>query len=101
MLVSKLTERLLSSGQNENERFYGQRIGVADILAGKARHPPPEIKMLMETVKAAEGRSDVDEGMMQELEDQPAPADLELQAPQRQCLAFQNQMTRIHLEFLL
>lgn len=66
---------------DENERFYGERIGVADILAGKARHAPYEIKMLMETVKAAEGRTDVDEGLMLELEDQPAPADLEIQSP--------------------
>jgi hypothetical protein len=50
-------------------------------LAGKARHPPYEIKMLMETVKAAEGRTDVDEGLMLELDDQPAPADLEIQSP--------------------
>ncbi|KAE8443723.1 hypothetical protein EG329_001403 [Mollisiaceae sp. DMI_Dod_QoI] len=66
---------------DENERFYGQKIGVADILAGKARHPPYEIKMLMETVKAAEGRSDVDKAMMAELADELAPADLELQSP--------------------
>jgi hypothetical protein len=66
---------------DENERFYGQRIGVADILAGKARHPPYEIKMLMETVKAAEGRSDVDRGMMEELEDQPAPGDVNVVSP--------------------
>ncbi|KAH8667376.1 hypothetical protein BGZ60DRAFT_377732 [Tricladium varicosporioides] len=66
---------------DENERFYGQRIGVADILAGKARHPPYEIKMLMETVKAAEGRSDVDAGMMEELEGQPAPGDVDVVSP--------------------
>lgn len=66
---------------DENEKFYGERIGVADILAGKARHPPYEIKMLMETVKAAEGRTDVDQGLMLELENQPAPADLEIQSP--------------------
>lgn len=66
---------------DENERFYGERIGVADILAGKARHPPYEIKMLMETVKAAEGRSDVDKGMMEELEDQPAPGDVNVEEP--------------------
>ena len=66
---------------DENERFYMQRIGVADILAGKARHPPHEIKMLMETVKAAEGRTDVDEGLLLELDDQPAPADMEIQSP--------------------
>lgn len=66
---------------DENERFYGQRIGVADILAGKARHPPYEIKMLMETVKAAEGRNDVDKAMMLQLADELAPADVELQSP--------------------
>ena len=37
--------------------------------------------MLMETVKAAEGRTDVDEGLMLELEGQPAPADLEITSP--------------------
>ncbi|KAL2065528.1 hypothetical protein VTL71DRAFT_3198 [Oculimacula yallundae] len=66
---------------DENERFYGERIGVADILAGKARHPPYEIKMLMETVKAAEGRNDVDRSIMGQLDDQPAPADFELEEP--------------------
>lgn len=45
------------------------------------RHPPYEIKMLMETVKAAEGRSDVDRSMMDLLEDQPAPGDLEIEEP--------------------
>jgi hypothetical protein len=66
---------------DENERFYGQKIGVADILAGKARHPPYEIKMLMETVKAAEGRSDFDRGVMAELADQPAPGDVNVESP--------------------
>jgi hypothetical protein len=66
---------------DENERFYGQKIGVADILAGKARHPPYAIKMLMETVKAAEGRGDVDRAMMEELADQPAPGDVNLESP--------------------
>ncbi|KAI9746758.1 MAG: hypothetical protein M1818_000473 [Claussenomyces sp. TS43310] len=65
---------------DENEKFYGERIGVGDILAGKARHPPHGIKMLMETVKAAEGRSDVDQEMMEVLEDQPAPGDVEVEA---------------------
>ncbi|KAG9233148.1 LAS seventeen-binding protein-like protein [Amylocarpus encephaloides] len=66
---------------DENERFYGERIGVADILAGKARHPPYEIKMLMETVKAAEGRTDFDRDMMEVLEDQPAPGDVDVVSP--------------------
>lgn len=66
---------------DENARFYGETVGVADILAGKARHPPPEIKMLMETLKAAEGRTDVDEELMEELEGQPAPGDVNVDAP--------------------
>jgi hypothetical protein len=37
--------------------------------------------MLMETVKAAEGRSDVDSSMMDALNDEPAPADFELTTP--------------------
>ncbi|KAH8802808.1 LAS seventeen-binding protein-like protein [Xylogone sp. PMI_703] len=66
---------------DENERFYGERIGVNDILAGKARHPPPEIRMLMETLKAAEGSTDVDQELMEELEGQPAPGDVNVDAP--------------------
>ncbi len=37
--------------------------------------------MLMETVKAAEGRGDVDRSMMEELDDQPAPGDVDVEAP--------------------
>ncbi|PTD06633.1 LAS seventeen-binding protein 3 [Fusarium culmorum] len=66
---------------DENARFYGQEgIGVADILAGKVK-PPPETKMLMETLKAAEGRTDVNRELMEELEGQPAPGDVEVAAP--------------------
>ncbi|KAI9642485.1 hypothetical protein NHQ30_009290 [Ciborinia camelliae] len=66
---------------DENERFYGQRIGVADILAGKVRNVPFETRLLMETVKAAEGRDDVDTMMLDQLKDEPAPGDVDLQAP--------------------
>ena len=45
---------------DENERFYNDKIPVADILAGKVRHPPPEINTLMQTIKAAQGDTDVD-----------------------------------------
>ena len=61
---------------DENERFYGERIGVADILAGKARHPPREIKTLMATVKAAQGDMDVDESALPG--DEPTPGDYEV-----------------------
>lgn len=65
---------------DENARFYAQTIGVADILAGKVRHPPPEIRKLMETLKAAEGRTDVDAAIMEELDGEPAPGDVDVEA---------------------
>ncbi|KAF2169216.1 hypothetical protein M409DRAFT_64957 [Zasmidium cellare ATCC 36951] len=49
---------------DENERFYGQKISVQDILAGKARHPPYEVKRLMETIKAAQGDTNFDASMI-------------------------------------
>ena len=66
---------------DENKRFYGEPVGVDDILAGRVRHRPPELKMLMETLKAAEGRSDVDSELMEELEGQPAPGDVDIEEP--------------------
>ncbi|KAI4180560.1 MAG: hypothetical protein L6R41_007166 [Letrouitia leprolyta] len=61
---------------DENERFYGERIKVADILAGKARHPPWEIRTLMATIKAAQG-DQVDENTLPSAE--PTPGDMELE----------------------
>lgn len=60
---------------DENERFYGQRIGVKDILAGNVQYPPLEVKRLLETIKAAQGDTDVDESI---LPDQPPPSDYEI-----------------------
>lgn len=49
---------------DENERFYGERISVTDILAGKTKRPPDSIKTLIQTIKAAQGDSDVDESLI-------------------------------------
>lgn len=65
---------------DENERFYGEKVSVANILAGKVRFVPRETKMLLETLKLAEGRSDYDQELMEELEDQPAPGDVEVES---------------------
>lgn len=65
---------------DENERFYGERIGVADILAGKARHVPYTTKSLMETIKAAQGDSDIDEAALPDAE---APGDMEIEKAER------------------
>ncbi|CAK7200367.1 hypothetical protein SEUCBS139899_003062 [Sporothrix eucalyptigena] len=66
---------------DENKRFYNEEISAMNILAGKVRHRPPEVKMLMETLKAAEGSNDVDSELMDELEGQPAPGDVDIEAP--------------------
>ncbi|KKK14897.1 hypothetical protein P175DRAFT_0497897 [Aspergillus ochraceoroseus IBT 24754] len=63
---------------DENERFYGERISVTDILAGKARRPPPSIATLLQTVKAAQGDLNVDESLLPPPGE--TPGDLELQA---------------------
>jgi lipid-binding SYLF domain-containing protein len=49
---------------DENERFYGERISVDDILAGKVRHPPRELETLMQTLKSAQGDTDADESLI-------------------------------------
>ncbi|KAL8647861.1 MAG: hypothetical protein Q9210_005310 [Variospora velana] len=66
---------------DENERFYGERIKVADILAGKARHPPYEIRTLMATIQAAQGDK-VDESALPSAE--PTPGDMELEKLEEQ-----------------
>jgi lipid-binding SYLF domain-containing protein len=64
---------------DENERFYGERMGVKDILAGKVRHPPYEVRRLMETLKAAQGDTNIDESL---IPDEAPPADYEITAPE-------------------
>ena len=63
--------------QDENERFYGQKMSVSEILTGKARHPPMEIKTLMATIKAAQGDA-IDESALPDAE--PTPGDYEVQS---------------------
>lgn len=60
---------------DENERFYGQKLSVAEILAGKVTHEPYEIRTLMATIKAAQG-DNVDEGLVAPAE--PTPGDFEV-----------------------
>ena len=65
--------------QDENERFYGQKLTVSDILSGKARHPPPEIKTLMMTIRAAQGEV-VEDSALPDAE--PTPGDYEIESPE-------------------
>ncbi|KAJ5287225.1 hypothetical protein N7478_002911 [Penicillium angulare] len=61
---------------DENERFYGERISVTDILNGKARHPPESISTLLQTIKSAQGDRDVDETMIPPPGETPGDIDL-------------------------
>ncbi|KAL4788088.1 hypothetical protein BJX76DRAFT_229271 [Aspergillus varians] len=62
---------------DENERFYGERISVSDILAGKSRHPPASIQPLLQTIKAAQGDMDVHEEMLPPPGEAPGDVDVE------------------------
>ncbi|POS85264.1 hypothetical protein EPUL_005776 [Erysiphe pulchra] len=59
----------------ENKRFYGSRIGVADILAGKIQHSSNEIKLLLETIKFAEGCLDANKKVVEQLAMQISPSE--------------------------
>jgi lipid-binding SYLF domain-containing protein len=67
---------------DENEKFYGERISVTDILAGKVRHPPDSIKTLHQTIKAAQGDTDVDETLVASPGE--TPGDMEVAAEDEQ-----------------
>lgn len=60
---------------DENERFYLQKLSAQEIISGKVRHPPFELRMLEATLKAAQGDKDVDKSL---LSSEPAPADYEV-----------------------
>jgi len=64
---------------DENARFYRERLPVGEILAGHVKRVPTETRMLMEVVKQAEGRTDVDEGYIQQAAQQPPPGDVEVE----------------------
>lgn len=62
---------------DENEQFYGERISVCDILVGRARHPPESISTLMQTVKAAQGDTNIDVRLIPPPGDTPSDLDLQ------------------------
>ncbi|KAM5472454.1 hypothetical protein MauCBS54593_003046 [Microsporum audouinii] len=63
---------------DENERFYGEKISVSDILSGKAKNPPSSIATLIQTIKAAQGDRDIDEGMLPPPGEAPGDAEISL-----------------------
>lgn len=64
---------------DENERFYGERLSVSEILVGKVRHPPASIQPLLQTIKAAQGDMDVNEDLLPP--PGATPGDVEVEQP--------------------
>ncbi|RYO82622.1 hypothetical protein DL766_002827 [Monosporascus sp. MC13-8B] len=77
----KLDGTLLSERADENERFYGMKIGVPKILAGDINQSLPQTRPLSEMLKAAEGRTDYDTALVEQLSAQPAPGDATIESP--------------------
>jgi lipid-binding SYLF domain-containing protein len=64
---------------DENARFYGERVPAADILAGKLRSVPQSTRLLMEVLKEAEGQKNVDQHILNEVHGVPPPGDMLLE----------------------
>jgi lipid-binding SYLF domain-containing protein len=64
---------------DENARFYGERMPAADILAGKMRSTPVGTRLLMEVLKEADGRQDVNATVLKEADEVPPPGDMEVE----------------------
>ena len=78
---------------DENERFYGEKLAVKDILAGKVRHPPYEIRTLMATIKAAQGDV-VDDSALPPSEPTPGESPLN-------CIRFLDEFHRRYDDWLM
>lgn len=66
---------VVSERTDENEKFYSSQISVSEILAGKVEEPPAELRMLAETLKAAQGDEDVNKSL---LPTEAPPSDFEV-----------------------
>jgi hypothetical protein len=77
----KLDGTVLSERADENERFYGNNYSVPKILAGDINQSLPQLRPLTEVLKAAEGRTDFDAGLVEQLASQPTPGDASIESP--------------------
>ncbi|KAK8051359.1 hypothetical protein PG993_002744 [Apiospora rasikravindrae] len=71
----KLEGTVLNERADENERFYGNSFSVPKILAGDVNQSLPQLRPLTEMLKAAEGRTDFDASLLEQLSAHPAPSD--------------------------
>jgi hypothetical protein len=72
---------LVTERGNENKQFYSGDVSVLDILAGNIDKSIPETRPIFEVIKAAEGRTDFDAALMENLSRQPAPGDAIIDTP--------------------
>ncbi|KAI0593911.1 hypothetical protein F4775DRAFT_470220 [Biscogniauxia sp. FL1348] len=77
----KLDGTILHERVDENERFYGMKLGVAKILAGDINQSLPQTRPLTEMLKAAEGRTDYDMTLVEQLSSYPVPGDASIETP--------------------
>jgi len=70
---------IIAERNDENAKFYGERLPIGDILAGKVRHIPNETRLLMEVLKQAEGKTNVDEHLLNTAASGPTPGDFEVE----------------------
>lgn len=77
----KLEGTVLNERTDENERFYGNSFSVPKILAGDVNQSLPQLRSLTEMLKAAEGRTDYDASLLEQLSAHPAPSDASIESP--------------------
>ncbi|KAH7034983.1 uncharacterized protein B0I36DRAFT_317360 [Microdochium trichocladiopsis] len=66
---------------DENEKFYGTNTDVTKILSGDINLSLPQLRPLTEVLKAAEGRTDYDTILVEQLSSQPTPGDATFEPP--------------------
>ncbi|KAH8754587.1 hypothetical protein F5883DRAFT_431273 [Diaporthe sp. PMI_573] len=60
----QLDTTVIIERNNENARFYGEKVPIDEIFAGRVKNIPFEAMMLMEALRRAGGRPYVDDGMV-------------------------------------
>jgi lipid-binding SYLF domain-containing protein len=87
----QLDGTIIVERNDENARFYGERVPISQILAGNIKRVPADTKMLMEVVKQAEGRTDVDPVVLDHAAQQPPPSDFPVEKVNEPTQAQMNQ----------
>ncbi|KXJ95861.1 hypothetical protein Micbo1qcDRAFT_172165 [Microdochium bolleyi] len=75
----RLDGMALLERSDENEKFYGTNTDVTKILSGDINLSLPQLRPLTEVLKAAEGRTDYDSTLVEQLSAQPTPGDATLE----------------------